>query len=302
MHLVLYFHKVDGINNTGTCYTVYYPYIKYFKDNKANFKYVHAYSSKILDKMSPQAINRKYSSVIVFPIYHTKKFPKKLDHFLSQIKIPKYLYLDDLQVRSKHVKLGKLYKKFHKVICTYPYLINKFYNFVTPDQIIPLYHVPVFPYIPDLRIQQKKRFLLTGSRRPEYKIRNHLSTLVNKYPIDSHTKYIPQNVYYKLINSYKFCFATPSIFKYIVCKHFEIPYAGSILVCYDSIKDQLNKIGFYHMKNCIMFNYSNLDDIIKFGLDSENSEELETIRLNGISLINENHTIKNRIEILENIL
>tara|TARA_R100001163_G_C5068066_1_gene207793 strand:- start:5683 stop:6597 length:915 start_codon:yes stop_codon:yes gene_type:complete len=301
MYLVLYFHEIDGITKNGTYYTVYYPYINYFKNN-SNFKYIHANNNSILNDMLPESINKKYNGIIVFPVYHVRDFPFKLKNFIEKLTIPKYLYLDDLQVRKGCAILSSLYKSFDYFLCTYPYVTRIFYPFIENNQIISFYHVPVLKFDADIEISQKRRFLLTGSRRPEYKIRNYLSTLTNIYPIDSHIKYIPQDKYYNLINSYRYCFATPSIYKYIVCKHFEIPYAGSILICHDSIQEDLEKIGFKNKINCLMFNVKNLKQIINYCLNPDNDLELEMIRLNGLKLVKENHTIKNRKAKLSKLL
>lgn len=88
----------------------------------------------------------------------------------------------------------------------------------------------------------------------------------------------------------------------ILIKHLEIPATGSLLLAHDCSKVALNIMGFCNMKNCIMFNDSNIDEIVKFILDENNKNVIDEIRLNGRNHVLNNYTEKHYIENIKLIL
>ena len=90
---------------------------------------------------------------------------------------------------------------------------------------------------------------------------------------------------------------------YIVNKFFEIPAAGCLLLAYDEyVQDALKEIGFIDMVNYISCDKQNIEEKIKYICNKDNLEEINKIRLNGFNLITNNHTIKNRYELLEKLV
>jgi spore maturation protein CgeB len=79
-----------------------------------------------------------------------------------------------------------------------------------------------------------------------------------------------------------------------VCKYFEIPFTGSLLLC-DRTHDDLGKLGFIDGVNCIMYNdQSDISNKIQYIFD--NPQIVSDIRENGYYLIREKHLVSIRCQ------
>jgi hypothetical protein len=100
--------------------------------------------------------------------------------------------------------------------------------------------------------------------------------------------------YYRKLNEYLCCFNDGLCWKYVNIKVFEITSVGSLLLIEDSIKEQLNELGFYDNINCIMCNESNIIEKINWILDHNNFNKINEIRLAGMKLTREKHNTELR--------
>jgi FkbM family methyltransferase len=110
------------------------------------------------------------------------------------------------------------------------------------------------------------------------------------------------NTYYRKLNEYLCCFVDASLYNYVLLKVFEICSVGSLLLVEDTIENELNKLGFYDNINCIFCNKNNLENKIKWILNVENRHSIDNMRKNGMELVRQSHTTKNRSEMFDTIV
>jgi hypothetical protein len=108
--------------------------------------------------------------------------------------------------------------------------------------------------------------------------------------------------YYKKLNEYLCCFVDSVMYNYVLLKVFEICSVGSLLLVEDTIENELNKLGFYDNINCILCNKNNLENKIKWILNVENRHSIDNMRKNGMDLVRQHHTTKNRSEMFDIIV
>jgi FkbM family methyltransferase len=109
------------------------------------------------------------------------------------------------------------------------------------------------------------------------------------------------DIYYKKLNEYLCCFVDASLYKFILLKVFEICSVGSLLLVEDTIEKDLNNLGFYDNINCIFCNKYNLENKIKWILNSENRQLIDNMRKKGMDLVRQHHTTKHRSETFNDI-
>lgn len=131
--------------------------------------------------------------------------------------------------------------------------------------------------------------------------KEYIETL-NHPTYKKYTHHIINDKYYKKLNNYLCCFTDASMYKYILLKVFEICSVGSLLLVDDKIRSNLENLGFYNNINCIMCNKDNLLDKIKWIIDYKNRQKVNTIRMNGMKLVREKHTVYNRAKDFNNII
>ncbi len=99
------------------------------------------------------------------------------------------------------------------------------------------------------------------------------------------------------MNEYICCFTDASKFSYVLLKVYEICSVGSLLLIDDTVKLQLNEIGFEDNINCIMCNKENIQEKIIWIVN--NKVAVDTIRKNGMILVRENHnTLKDQLSLI----
>ena len=104
------------------------------------------------------------------------------------------------------------------------------------------------------------------------------------------------------LSEYLCCFTDASAYNYILLKTFEICSVGSLLLCEDSISNELSSLGFNDNINYISCNKQNLESKINWILDKKNRNQVDEIRINGMKLIREFHNTNNRAKYLNNII
>ena len=226
----------------------------------------------------------------------------------------KCIYMDDLHQKSKKIQSYRnlILENFDYIFSTYAYTFTKFYEIKNPNKLIWYPHNVNNNFRIDFNNNPINKILLTGSNDKNiYPFRNLVRKLSNKYPIDilpqlsyrnaNHNNY--GHNYIKYINGYIASIAccanqnTP----YIVSKFFEIPASGALLLAYDEfVKEPLNQLGFVDGENYISANYENIIDKILFITNPVNKEKVDKIRKNGYEFVWKNHTLLNRIQLIEN--
>lgn len=128
-----------------------------------------------------------------------------------------------------------------------------------------------------------------------FKKQEYIDTL--DHPSYKHYKHtIINEVYYKKLSEYLCCFTDASIYNYILLKVFEICSAGSLLLCDESIQDELYCLGFENNINYMTCNKENIESKVKWILDKNNRKTVDEIRLKGMNLVRSNHSTNDRCE------
>jgi FkbM family methyltransferase len=197
------------------------------------------------------------------------------------------------------------------LISPYQYLfntneINKMYNINLPNT----FHIPysaVDDFFKDIEFNNNpiNKIFVSGAVNNIYPLRlfitnniafkDYTECLVHP-SYDNYKHDCNNNIYYKKLNEYLCCFVDASLYKYVLLKVFEISSVGSLLLVEDTIENELNILGFYDNINCVFCNKNNLENKINWILNVENRHSIDNIRKNGMELVRQNHTTKNRSE------
>lgn len=235
--------------------------------------------------------------VIMFGVpYHNR--PKVIPGLLDLDKnIKLIMYPGDIQCYNDPICMESRLKVFNRsdviISGSYEYFAKLYPQFLNKYEFLPLFFGPDERYMGLLfNNGPKMKCLFSGSLNPQV------------YPLRSFIKnskcvmvdYVPPiyvgDAYAKLLNSYFCCVATPSIFNYAVCKYFEIPAAGSLLLA-PEIND-FKKAGFVANQHYVPITKSNIIEIITHCL--KNHSEYEHIRRAGMEFALKNHSVLNRID------
>lgn len=225
---------------------------------------------------------------------------------IKNLLLFKIIYVDDLH-NSREIRELKFldkffYNYFDIILSTYAYCFKKYFNYIDTSKLYWFPHS--FNQLFNIKYNKtpKNKILLSGCISNMYPMRQEILKLSSIFPIDvlEHPKYYENKLhdiigkkFIEKINEYKFAFTCclNSDTPYLVQKFFEIPGAGSLLICYDEyIKEQMKILGFVDMYNYISVDKYNLEDKLLWIFDPQNDEEIEKIRLNGYNFINSNHT------------
>lgn len=190
------------------------------------------------------------------------------------------------------------FKKFYKNINT----TNSFY--------IPYSSVDEFFSELEFNDKPKNKVLISGAVNNVYPLREFIcSNIFNEYTerlvhpsYNKYTHNFIQGEYYKKLNEYLCCFTDASLYKYVLAKVFEICSVGSLLLVEDTIKNELNDLGFFDNINCIFCNKNNLENKLKWILNDENRYLVDNIRKSGMELVRQQHTTKKRAKMFNDIV
>lgn len=266
-----------------------------------------------LSKLDLNAINTiKNSPSIVLCITYD-------DYDISVLKSPNthVIYkIDDLlpykEIRKTSVNAADI------IIGPYRYLFNtnRIIQMYPNINTKPSFHIPysaVNNFYSDIRYNNNPlmKILVSGAIDNVYPLRTFIKTdaRFKKYiDVLEHPSYknlshtIVNKKYYEKLNTYICCFTDASSYRYILLKVFEICSVGSLLLTDDIISDELKALGFYDSVNCILCNKGNLEDKIKWILDTDNRDKIDEIRTNGMILVREIHTTKKRASDFNSII
>lgn len=177
------------------------------------------------------------------------------------------------------------------------------------------YHIPysaVESFYKDIEFNNtpKEKIFVSGAVSNVYPLRKYILRYQEYIEILEHPTYnkhkhkhkIIDEVYYKKLSEYLCCFTDASMYKYVLLKVFEICSIGSLLLCDESIQDELYRIGFENNVNCISCNKENLESKMKWILDKQNRKIVDEIRLKGMNLVRNNHNTNNRSEAFNSLI
>ena len=203
------------------------------------------------------------------------------------------------------------------IISPYQYLfntdeINKMYNNINMHNTFHIPYSAVDDFFKDVEFNNNpiNKIFISGSVNEVYLLKMFITNnIILKDYIEylihpSYNNYSHNcinDIYYKKLNEYLCCFVDASLYKFILLKVFEICSVGSLLLVEDTIGKNLNNLGFYDNINCIFCNKDNLENKIKWILNSENSQLIDNMRKKGMDLVRQNHTTKHRSETFNNI-
>jgi len=230
-------------------------------------------------------------------------------------KWTKCIYVDDLHKTSPKIKKIKklIFENFEYIFSTYGYIFSKFNPTIDKNKIIWLPHFINNNFKVDFNINPTNKILLSGCvAKNIYPFRDHVCKISKKYPIDvlEHLSYrYPNHQYFgrKYIEYLSMYVAaitccSNSETPYIVGKFFEIPASGALLLAYDDfVKEPMKELGFVDGENYISVNYDNITEKILYVTDSKNKDAVNKIRKNGHKLVWNNHTLLNRVKVIDDI-
>ena len=240
---------------------------------------------------------------------------KNIKYILNNKQVNFYILENDIHyLRSKKqtyarynlLRKNLLNNQHIYILAFYWYHYKKLYK-ISYTNLIPF---PRFVYSKSniLQINEKPimKVLLSGSLSNQYPMRRYLKSIKHKnVKILNHEDNVRGDDYYKFINKYICAFNCCSNSKtpYIVSKFFEIPATGSLLLAYDEyVKNPLKQIGFIDGVNYISCNKENIIDKINYICDTKNIEKINSIRIKGQELVLSKHMLKNREELIKNII
>lgn len=222
--------------------------------------------------------------------------------------------IDDLypykDIRNKCINSADI------IISPYQYLFNNISDMYTNINLSNTIHIPysaVDDFFKDIEFNNKpiNKIFVSGRVSDVYPLKVFIknNAIFTKY-IDclNHPSYgtrtheCVNEVYYKKLNNYLCCFVDALLYKYVLLKVFETCSVGSLLFVEDTIKNELNNLGFYDNINCIMCNKNNLENKLKWILNIENRQLVDDMRKNGMVLVRQTHTTQKRSEQINNFV
>lgn len=279
-----------------------------------NFTFMKDRDISSLQEKFKEKVNEIKSIIILLENYGTF-IEKNLDFIISNKTILFYIHECDIHYLPSKPGAAKRYKSLRDklidnnhifILAYYWYHYKKIYN-IDPNNVICFPNFILNRNILQVNANPKMKVLLSGATTPAvYPMRHYLKKLNNpNVEVLLPSQNIRGDDYIQYLNTYLCAFSccsnnnTP----YIVNKFFEIPAAGCLLLAYDEyVQDALKEIGFIDMVNYISCDKQNIEEKIKYICNEDNLEEMNKIRFNGYQLITNNHTIKNRYDLLENLI
>lgn len=175
------------------------------------------------------------------------------------------------------------------------------------------YHIPYsavnsFYKNIDFNNTPKEIIFISGNINCVYPFRKHISKFseyIERLEHPSYNNYkhkIINEEYYNKLAEYLCCFTDASCYNYILLKVFEICSVGSLLLCDESIKNQLYNLGFHDNIHYIACNKDNLELKMKWILDKKNRKIVDEMRLRGMDLVRNNHSTSCRSQAFDAII
>ena len=227
--------------------------------------------------------------------YHNR--PKMIPGLLGLHKnIKLVMWPGDLQCYGNKMCMENTIKVYDRcdliVSPAYEYFAKLYPQFLPKYKLMPKFFSPHERYagLPFNR-KPRMRCLLSGAINPKvYPLREFVRR--NSQLVDYHPAKYTGSSYAKLLHSYFCCFASSSIFNYVVAKHYEIPATGSLLLANET--NDLKRIGFVANQHYVPVTKNNVVKQISKCLNKP--EEYNHIRKEGMKFVRQNHSVNNRME------
>lgn len=278
-----------------------------------NYKLVKDEDIDSLENYTKKIINNINSITILLDNYGVF-ISKNIDFIINNKNIKFFIHENDIHFLRSKANTFKRYNclrsklknnKHIFILAHYWYHYKKLYE-IDSYRIICFPKFIFYKNIFEINDVPVRKILLSGSTSKFYPMRKLLKSLNHpKVEILTHDDKIFGSDYIKYLKNFLCCFTcclnkyTP----YLINKFFEIPSSGSLLLAYDEyIKEELKSIGFKDGENYISCNKKNLIEKIKWICDIKNKEKIDIIRKNGYNLVINNHTEKNRYELLKKLI
>ena len=246
--------------------------------------------------------------VILFAVPHHMR-PNVL---ANMVDLPKHIkligYMKDIQYYDKpeiKAQYEAMFDRYNVILSPHDETMKELYpGHIGKALYFPDFFGPYERYDMPLHPTPVMRCLLAGSVSVDvYPLRQHVLENME----DGYLDFLPSPVfghdiigdkYAKLLNSYFCCMACSGIYKGTVAKYFEIPGAGSLLIT-NRIND-LDLLGFVPHEHYVPITKDTACETIKKVL--EDPEKYVPIRDAGTQFVRENHSIRNRFEVIKKVI
>jgi len=258
------------------------------------------------------SLNKNIKSIVILLDNYGIFINKNINFILNNKHIKFIIHENDIHFLKSKPTTFKRYNSLRSqlknnnhiyILAYYWYHYIKLIN-INKERVIMFPKFIHLENIQEINTVPLQKILLSGSMSSHYPMRRFLKSLNHpKIEILTHEDNINGADYFKYLKNFICAFAcclnknTP----YIINKFFEIPASGCLLLAYDEyVKNELKQIGFKDGENYISCNKNNIIQKIEWICDSKNKKEIDKIRYNGHQLVINNHSEKNRYDLIIN--
>lgn len=237
-------------------------------------------------------------------------------HGLQRIGTTIVAFSDDLHMYNRYSldQMRSILKTTDVLIGSYAYQMAEFFapalNPTSPffPTIVwsPHAATPNFFNLPFQANPMPKIFVSGASSVDAYPIRHYIMhEFAPRHPevvnVHAHPGYgrqpANQSQDYALeMSSYLAVTSTTSFYRYLVCKTFEIPATGSLLLINLDLEQRLADLGMLHMTHYVGFSDTDPDAMLQWAMDLENRPQVDRIRQAGMQLVRNQHTTRHRAD------
>jgi hypothetical protein len=242
--------------------------------------------------------------------YVIHNFASGLEKYKKPIRVIPYL-VDLCAAHNKSPSLFSILDRSDVIFTAYDESFRKYCpGYIDKMVLSPHFFAPYERYASlPFNENPKMKCLLSGNLDSRfYPLRDFLSkntgSIIDilKWPeqrLQSDPTYVLNDIYAKKINEYFCAIATTTEpMHYLVMKYFEIPAAGTLLLANET--EDLKKVGFRPHEHFVPITQDNAISQIADCLS--NPDKYQKIRKQGMEFVRSNHSIKNRIKLIKEIL
>ena len=237
---------------------------------------------------------------------------------MQRLRCLKVFFADDLHWWNRRMREIKVvnFAVSDLVLSTYAYCWKKLYPELSSKKVAWIPHSASPDFMLPFNRSAKNSVFLSGAMNEAYPLRQQMLRLhvEGSYAIEyqRHPGYYcgydyERNAsvgrgYAQQINGCRVGFAD-SVFPYayVVAKFFEIPATGALLLADDTVSPYLKELGFEADRHYVPVSKENLEEQIRYVLDEKHHEELDQVRKNGQTLVQERHQISDRAKRINDV-
>jgi hypothetical protein len=230
---------------------------------------------------------------------------------IQRLNCRKVLFADDLHWRNEQTRQMKLvgFALSDLILAAYGYLWDGFYPQLRGiKKVVWIPHSASPDFMLDYNPEPANQVLLSGAVNDAYPLRQEMLRLHTEQPhaigfqrhpgyycgYDYATNADIGPAYAAKLNRHRAAFTDCLTFKYVVAKYFEIPATGALLLAEDTVKQQLNELGFVEYEHYLPASKRNLAAQVEYVLNESNRAELDQIRIRGQELVWARHKTSDR--------